>query len=650
MNRRDFLQALAIGASAIWVMKHSQGGGGKQMADRSVVVDTGKSPHAKLRPVPINAVKLRDRFWQPRLVALQEVTLPSQYDLMEQTGRIDNFRRVAGKVGGDFRGLYFNDSDVYKWLEAAAWSLAVQPNEKVADLMDKVIAEIESAQDTDGYLNTYFSLERKNQRWTNLRDMHELYCAGHLFHAAIAHHRVTGSDRLLKVAIRFTDHIARIFGWGKKEETDGHPEIEIALVELYRETGEQRYLELAQFFVDVRGHKRIGGSPYIQDHKPFRELDEVTGHAVRALYLNAGAADLYAETGEGALMQALQRMWLNLTEKRMYVTGGCGARYEGEAFGRDYELPNERAYAETCAAIANILWQWRMFLLTGESRFIDVLERSLFNGALSGIGLDGKSYFYVNPLADRGHHRRQPYFECACCPPNIARLLPMVQSFLYAISDDGIFVNLYAESEAQLAFGDTTITILQHTDYPWDGEVRLQIKSSKPLNFAFHLRVPAWCERAVATVNGAERTEVEGGNYLTLKREWKDGDVVGLSLPMTIQLITCHPFVEPNSGRVAIQRGPIVYCLEQVDNPDADIWFVAAQTDGDFMLVPTQISGLTIVAVQGEGIAVEPSAWNGKLYQPLRKLSTKPVRFTAVPYFAWANRKAGPMTVWISLE
>jgi uncharacterized protein len=281
----------------------------------------------------------------------------------------------------------------------------------------------------------------------------------------------------------------------------------MALVELFRETGERRYLELAQFFIDVRGRGRIGGSPYPQDHKPFRELDEVTGHAVRALYLNAGAADLYAETGDETLMAALQRMWRNLTEKRMYVTGGCGARYEGEAFGRDYELPNERAYAETCAAIANILWQWRMFLITGEARFFDVLELALFNGSLSGIGLDGKSYFYVNPLADRGRHRRQPYFECACCPPNIARLLPMVPSFLYALGDDGVFVNLYAESEAELTINGVPVRLRQRTDYPWDGEVTLQIGLTQPATFALHLRIPSWCERASVTVNGAEKRE-----------------------------------------------------------------------------------------------------------------------------------------------
>ncbi|MCS7187527.1 MAG: glycoside hydrolase family 127 protein [Armatimonadota bacterium] len=648
MKRREFLGVLALGASVNRLIAQKRSGGGKQMAERSIVVDTTKSPHAKLRPIPISAVKLRDRFWQPRLADLQEVTLPTQYELLEQTGRIDNFRRVAGKVGGEFRGLYFNDSDVYKWIEAAAWSLAVQYNAKVAELINKVIPEIEAAQDEDGYLNTFFSLERKGQRWTNLRDMHELYCAGHLFQAAVAHHRVNGDERLLKVSTRFADLIDKVFGWGKKEEPDGHPEVEMALVELYRETGERRYLDLARFFVDVRGHKRIGGSPYHQDHKPFRELDEVTGHAVRALYLNAGGADLYAEIGDETLMLAMQRMWRNLTEKRIYVTGGCGARYEGEAFGRDYELPNERAYAETCAAIANILWQWRMFLLTGEARFIDVLERSLFNGALSGIGLDGRSYFYVNPLADRGRHRRQPWFECACCPPNIARLLPMVQSFLYAISDEGIFVNLYAESAATLNFKGVPITLVQRNDYPWDGEIELQVQTEKPINFALMLRIPNWCPKATVKVGG-QTVDAEPGTFVTVQREWKRTDTVHLSLDMPAEFVVCHPFVEPNGGRIAIQRGPIVYCLEQVDNPEADVWCIAARTDRPLTAIPKSVANLPIIAVQGEGVAVELRHWENSLYQPLRSIAThvRPVRFTAIPYFAWANRDAGPMTVWL---
>lgn len=619
------------------------------MDDRSVVVDTTKSPHALLRPVPIRTVTFRDRFWQPRLVALQEVTLPTQYDLMEETGRLDNFRRVAGKRKGEFRGLYFNDSDVYKWAEAAAWSLAFRPNERVAELLNRVIAEIAAAQDEDGYLNTYFSLERKHQRWTNLRDMHELYCAGHLFQAAIAHHRVTGDERLLKVALRFADHIAQVFGPLKREEPDGHPEVEMALVELYRETGNRRYLDLAQFFVDMRGRGRIGGSPVIQDHKPFRELDEVTGHAVRALYLNAGGADLYAETGETALLAALERMWRNLTEKRMYVTGGCGARYEGEAFGRDYELPNERAYAETCAAIANILWQWRMFLLTGEARFLDVLELALFNGALAGIGLDGKSYFYVNPLADRGHHRRQPYFECACCPPNIARLLSIVPGFLYALSNDGIFVTLYADSEAKLSFNGTTVTLLQRTDYPWDGEVELKVKGERPMEFALMLRIPSWCQKAAVKVNGQTVADGVPSTFVPIRRSWQPNDTVHLTLSMPAEFIACHPFVEPNGGRVAIRRGPLVYCLEQVDNPEADVWCIAADVHRPLTTRAMSVSDFPVAALQGEGVAVDLNQWQGKLYQPLSALQArgKPIRFTAIPYFAWANRQAGPMSVWL---
>lgn len=618
--------------------------------DRSIVVDTTKSPHAKLRSIPIGAVKLNDRFWRPRLQALQEITLLTQYDLMEQTGRIDNFRRAAGKIKGDFRGLYFNDSDVYKWIEAATLSLSVEPNKKVADLINRVIAEIVPAQDENGYLNTFFTFDRKKERWTNLRDMHELYCAGHLFQAAVAHHRVTGDKTLLNVAVRFADHIAQVFGLGKKQEPDGHPEVEMALVELYRETDDAKYLQLAQFFIDQRGHKHIGGSPYLQDHKPFRELDEVIGHAVRALYLNAGSADLYAETGEQALMDALKRIWRNLTEKRLYVTGGCGARHEGEAFGTDYELPNARAYAETCAAIANILWNWRMLLLTGEAGFMDVLELSLFNGALSGIGLDGKSYFYVNPLADRGGHRRQPYFDCACCPPNIARLLAMVPSFLYAISADGIFVNLYANSMATITLNGTTVTITQQTDYPWDGEVSLTITPSQTKPFALHMRIPSWCEKASVKVNGQIIDDAQPGSYLTIRREWKALDIVHLSLVIAPEFVVSHPHVESNRGQVAIKRGPIVYCLEQTDNPDADVWDIAVAPDSKLTVgaiheLPLQGA----VAVLGDGIAVDPKIWDSKLYLSLRSVqqAVKPVRFTAIPYFAWANRQAGPMTVWL---
>lgn len=643
------MQLLAVVAAKSQAKATNFIGGEHKLKQRSIVVDTSKSPKSKLRAIPINAVKLQDRFWLPRLVDLQEITLPTQYQIMEETGRIDNFRYAAGKTKNT-QGLRFlaPDSDVYKWVEAAAWSLAVKPDPKVSKLMNLVVDEIASAQDEDGYIHTFFTFDRKKDRWTDLRDMHELYCAGHLFQAAVAHHRVTGEDKLLKVATRFADLIDKVFGWGKKEVTDGHPEVEMALVELYRETGERRYLELAKFFIDIRGYGRVGGSHYIQDHKPFRELEEITGHAVRALYLNAGAADLYAEIGDETLMVALEKMWKNLTERRIYITGGCGARYEGEAFGKDYELPNERAYAETCAAIANILWQWRMFLLTGEVRFIDVLERSLFNGALSGIGLDGKSYFYVNPLADRGYHRRQPYFDCACCPPNIARLLPMVPSFLYALSDDAIFVNLYAESLANLNFKGVPVTIVQRGNYPWDGEMELQVQSEKAAKFALKIRIPQWCSKATVSFDG-QAIEVEGGNYAIVERDWSQGGKVQLSLEMTAKYVLCHPFVESSAGRVAIERGPIVYCLEQVDNPEVDVWCVGVKTERPLEAFEKVIVNLPVTALEGEGVGFDLKEWNGVLYQPLRQMEKgfQKVRFRAVPYFSWANRDAGAMTVWM---
>ncbi|MEM2183178.1 MAG: glycoside hydrolase family 127 protein, partial [Candidatus Bathyarchaeia archaeon] len=394
-----------------------------------VVTDTSHSPYARLKPVPIENVRLEDDFWAPRLRLMHEVTIPSQYVLLEETGRLFNFRRASGKVSGEFKGLVFNDSDVYKWIEAAAYSYAYEPDQNILDLARKAINEVVAAQDEDGYLNTYFTFERKSERWKNLKDMHEMYCAGHLMQAAIAFYRATGDRTLLDASCRFADHITSVFGPGKRVGVCGHPEVEMAFVELYRTTGKKDYLDLACFFIDNRGRGVIGGRPYYIDHKPFRELSEIVGHAVRALYLNCGAADVYAEIGDKTLFDALMRLWHSMTERKMYITGGVGSRHEGEAFGNDYELPNVRAYAETCAAIANFMWNWRMLLLTGDGAFADIMELTLYNGILSGISLDGKKYFYVNPLADRGAHRRQDWFECACCPPNVARLIASLPGY-----------------------------------------------------------------------------------------------------------------------------------------------------------------------------------------------------------------------------
>src|SRR5262245_40995886 len=429
---------------------------------RSVVVDTSRSANAKIRPVPVDAVTIEDAFWAPRRRQNREATLPSQHRQLWETGRFDNLLRVAGKFDGPFTGRYFNDTDVYKWLEAASWSLAAEPDPELEKQVDEAIAVVAEAQRPDGYLNSYFALERADERWTDA-DLHELYCAGHLFQAAVAHHRATGSTALLDVAIRFADYLDATFGpeeQGKRVWTDGHPEVEMGLVELARDTGEQRYVRLWQFFVDVRGHGLLGdaydrfGRKYHQDHQPFRELDEIVGHAVRAVYLNAGVADIYAETGEPALGEALHRLWANMTERKMYVSGGIGSRYEGEAFGEDYELPNRLAYTETCAAIGSAMWSWRMLLIEGQARYADLVELQLYNAMLSGVSLDGETYFYQNPLSDEGNHRRAPWFRTACCPPNVARTLASLPGYVYGVSDDTIWVHLYAEGTGRIVLQD----------------------------------------------------------------------------------------------------------------------------------------------------------------------------------------------------
>lgn len=614
------------------------------------VVDTSRSPYSKLRPVPVENVHLEDAFWAPRLQTVREATLPAQHQLIEETGRLLNFRRVSGKGKGEFQGLYFNDSDVYKWIEAVAFSLASSYDKELHALTRKVIADVEAAQDEDGYLNTYFTFARESERWTNLRDMHELYCAGHFIQAAVAFYRATGERDLLEVACRFVDHIASIFGPSKRLGTPGHPEIEMALVELYRVTGKKEYLDLSEFFIDKRGTGLIGRSPYHIDHKPLRELDEIVGHAVRSIYLNCGAADLYMETGDDALWDALLRLWHNMTERRMYVTGGAGSRYQGESFGEDYELPNARAYAETCAAIASVMWNWRMLLVSGEGRFADVMELALYNGFLSGLSLDGEEYFYVNPLADRGGHRRERWFRCACCPPNIARLLASLPGYFYSISSEGIWVHLYAESTAQLSMKENSVTLAQHTRYPWEGKIEMVIEPETAEPFSLFLRIPGWCREANVLVNGEAIEEpVEPGKYLAIRRVWEPGDRVQLSFSMPIERLSCHPYVFENAGRVALKRGPLVYCVEQADNPECDIWGLILPSESPLSVewMPRLLNGL--MAIRGEALAIGAEEPEDHLYRTVTDALPKPrpVRFTAIPYYAWANRESGPMTVWI---
>jgi len=616
----------------------------------AAIVDTSKSPYARLYPVSIKDVHLEDDFWAPKLKIIREITIPSQYKLLEDTGRIFNFRRASGKEKGRYQGLFFNDSDVYKWLEAAAFSYAYNPDQSLLHKTRKLIDEIAAAQDEDGYLNTYFTFEMRDERWKNLRDMHELYCAGHLIQAAIAFYRATGERKLLNVACRLADHIANIFGPDKRLGVPGHPEIEMALVELYRTTGRREYLELASFFIDNRGKGIIGGSLFHIDHKPFRELDEVVGHAVRALYLNCGATDIYLETGDQTLFATLMRLWRNMAEKKMYVTGGVGARYRGEAFGDDYELPNVRAYAETCAAIANFMWNWRMLLATGEGAFTDIMELTLYNGILSGLSLDGEHYFYVNPLADRGGHRRREWFRCACCPPNIARLLASLPGYFYSTSKDGIWVHLYAKNVAKIRLGESLVTLTQNTNYPWNGEVEITIDPEEKSVFSLYLRIPGWCRKANIKVNG-ENLEigVQPGKYFEINRLWKKGDKVHLSLEMTIERIVSHPHVIENNDRVALKRGPIVYCLEKADNPEFDVWDMLLPDDARLNAewMPNMLGG--VMVIRGEALAIDTEKFEGTLYLSKTDVRYKfrRVKFTAIPYYAWANREEGPMIVWI---
>jgi DUF1680 family protein len=621
-----------------------------------VVVDTSASPHARLRPVPLGAVHLRDDFWVPRRRRNQEVTLPSQYHQCEETGRIDNFRRAAGKKQGPFRGRYYNDSDVYKWVEAAAYALASGPDPELERLLETVVREIRDAQGPDGYLNTYFTFERERERWTNLKDLHELYCAGHLIQAAVAHRRCTGRRDLLDVAVRLADHLCEIFGPEGRPGTCGHQEIEMALVELYRLTGIRRYLIQARLFIERRGHEPplVGGSAYHQDHAPFRTLDAVVGHAVRMVYYCCGAADVYAETGEAEYREALERLWESMVRRRMYVTGGIGSRYEGEAFGEDYELPNERAYAESCAAIGSVMWNWRMLQLEGDARFADVIENTLYNAMLPSLSLHGERYFYQNPLADTGKHRRQPWFECACCPPNIARMLAALPSYFYSLSGEGVWVHLYAANEAALRLENgRAVTLRQETTYPWDGEVEIHVETASPEPFSLFARIPAWCEGATLRVNG-EALPVEGGpgSYAEIRRTWASGDTLRLSLPMPVRRVESHPYVANNAGRVALRRGPLLYCIEQADLGGTDPRDVVLPADRE--LTPSLEPGLMggVMVLRGPALARSASLEGaGELYRmpgTAPPAETRPLELTAIPYYAWGNREAGGMAVWVA--
>jgi uncharacterized protein len=603
-------------------------------------VDVSASPHARLQPL---AAEIDGGVWAERRRLNREVLLAEGARKLEEAGNFHNLRVAAGQEDGEFIGMRFADSDVHKWLEALGWELAREPSEELAALSDTATELVAAAQQPDGYLNSYFQVVKPAGHFVNLAWDHELYCAGHLIQAAIAHARGTGDTRLLDVARRLADHIGEVFGPGRNEGTPGHPEIETALVELHRLTGEPRYLELAGFLVDTRGHETLQparfGSAYFQDHTPVREATEVTGHCVRQLYLDAGVTDLHLETGEAALLDVLQARWRDMTERKMYLTGGLGAHHTDEAFGDPYELPPDRCYGETCAAIASLHWNWRMLLLTGEARFADLFERVLYNGFDAGLSLDGRGYSYVNPLHVRDQHRgtvRQPWFACACCPPNVMRTLASLHHHLATSDDGGVQIHQYATGRILAGAAQLSVT----TDYPWDGRIEIEVAATGQAPWALSLRVPAWAAGARLALNGDE-LEPPAPGYARLERAWRTGDRVSLVLPLKPRLTAPHPRVDAVRGCLAIERGPLVYCVEEADAPEgAIVDDLRIEPAGELRAVPQPDLLGGIVTIEAAGTHQPPEdvpAIPGADAVPLR----------AIPYSLWGNRGEGAMRVWI---
>jgi uncharacterized protein len=626
-----------------------------------------------VRPVPFTAVHVTDAFWAPRLEINRTVTIPFALGKNEETGRVNNFRRAAEVLEGhppaDRRppGYPFDDSDVYKVLEGASYALSVKPDPRLSGYLDGLIETIASAQEHDGYLYTTRTIDPEHphpwagpERWVNEKvDSHELYDLGHLYEAAVAHYQATGSRALLDVAIRTANLLVNTFGPGKASIWPGHQITEMGLAKLYRVTGDRRYLALAKFMLDQRGPDGTPGSgrEYNQSQAPVVEQSEAVGHAVRATYMYSGMADVAALTGDQSYVQAIDRIWRDVVERKLYVTGGIGARDEGEAFGDDYELPNMTAYNETCAAVGNDYWNQRLFLLHGDSRYIDVLERTLYNGLLSGVSLDGKTFFYPNPLESNGQHQRSPWFGVACCPGNITRFMPSMPGYVYAQRGDSVYVNLFVGSTADIAMdGDRHVRIVQDTRYPWDGDVRLTLTPAVPGRFTLRVRIPGWARneaspgglyRYVDTIDDPVTLAVDGERvplamekgYAVVTRQWRAGDLVRLHLPMPVRRVLANQAVAADRGRVALQRGPIVFAAEWPDNPDGHVRNLLLRDDVPLSarFRPDLLNGVEVITGRATAYVTQPSG----------EVVARAQRVTAIPYYAWANRGPGEMTVWI---
>jgi uncharacterized protein len=635
------------------------------------------------------SVQVTDSFWKRYMDVVRREVLPYQWEALNDripgavpSRAIQNFKIAAGEAAGEFHGFVFQDSDVAKWLEAAAFCLGNERDEVLEQAADEVIALIGRAQQKDGYLNTYFTVKEPNGRWSNLRDQHELYCAGHMMEAAVAYYRATGKKAFLNMMCRFADYIDETFG---REESkirgyDGHQEIELALVKLYDVTGDQKYLNLSRYFIDERGQqphffdvereKRGDDRPffwnesygYHQAHVPVRKQKKAVGHAVRAMYMYTAMADLALRLNDETLKKACEDLWENVTTKQMYITAGIGSMEFGEAFSTDYDLPNGTAYTETCASIGLVFWAKRMLELQADAKYADVMERALYNGTISGMDLDGKKFFYVNPLEVKpetsryrqDHHHvktvRQKWFSCACCPPNLARLLSSIGQYMYTVRQDELHVHLYAGNKAAAELNGQQVTIHQETSYPWDETVKLTVMPDEGGAFTVALRIPGWCKQAELRVNG-EKIDYEAfvkRGYVYLKRKWMQGDQIELLFPMPVEKIRANPKVKENAGKAALQRGPVVYCLEEADN-GKELSSIKINKHSVFSAAfkPDVLGG--VVVIEGEGVREREELWGEALYQPVHKHSVG-VSIKAIPYFSWCNREPGEMAVWIREE
>jgi DUF1680 family protein len=627
-------------------------------------------PH---QAVPFTDVKLTDSFWQPRIETNRTVTIPFAFNKSRETGRIENFKVAGGLSDKPWVGGFgFNDSDVSKIIEGASYCLRVKDDPKLEAYLDKLIGYYAAAQEDDGYLYTLWTARDTvkdydkvicrplgDDRWSTIWFAHQLYCLGHMYEAGVAHHLATGKRNFLDICTKSADLACKTFNKDGLTEPPGHQEIEIGLAKLYRVTGKREYLELAKFLLERRGrHPRR--NQYNQTHKPVLEQDEAVGHSVRANYMYSAMADIAALTGDKKYIAAIDRIWKNVVSKKLYLTGGTGANGSGEGYGKNYELPNRAAYSETCAAIANVYWNHRMFLLHGEAKYIDVMERSLYNNLLSGVSFDGKTFFYPNALASAHGHSRSPWFGCACCPGNITRFLASVGGYMYAVRDDAIYVNLFGQSDAKVKLGRRTIKLTQKTKYPWDGKVNITITPEKPGRFVLKVRVPGWARnepvpsdlyrvapgneiqrKFSVKVNGQDTKAKMADGYAAITRDWKPGDIVTVDLPMETQRILCNDKVEANRGRVALQRGPIVYCVEHPDVAGGKVANLVLPDDAPLTTKHRDelLQGVTVISGTARSVGRKQDG-AGK--------QVEPVKFTAIPYYAWSHRGKGPMAVWLA--